>query len=99
MTWGPALQKLNRQTIRVFAEDLTLFGGVVIKGVRDEAHQDYDPAGFGMALSGTFPVFVCESGDVAELVKGDSVDVGSERFIVREMQPDGQGHTRVTLRQ
>jgi hypothetical protein len=98
MTWATALQNLNQRSIGTFAEDLTLFGGVVIKGVRDDDYRASDPGAFGLTLSASAPAFTCESKDVAELVQEDTVDIGDVRYTIRELQPDGQGHTRVILK-
>lgn len=101
MTWASALARANLRTVRCFSVELRRADGTPFRGVPDTGHKAFDPAGggFGLALSGASPQFVCQSADVADLVQGEAVLIGDTRYVVREVQPDGEGVTKVVLRQ
>lgn len=101
MTWASALARANRVTVGRFSVEMTRADGTTFRGVPDTGHKGYDPDGMGLGLrlSGADPQFTCQSADVADLVQGEAVMLGETRYYVRDVQPDGEGVTKVTLRQ
>lgn len=43
------------------------------------------------------PMFHARASDVSDLADGDSVTIGAEDFVVRELRPDGKGMVNVVL--
>lgn len=53
---------------------------------------------FQEMLSGSNPSLLCVSTDVAHINQADGVEINSERWQVRDMQPDGKGLTRIEIK-
>jgi hypothetical protein len=74
-----------------FALAVTLPSTAVIRGILENTSaQD-------LGMLHTDPVLTAKSSDLAGLTTGQTVDVGGTNYLVRIIEPDNTGITRLTL--
>jgi hypothetical protein len=54
--------------------------------------------GDDLQLSATDPSLVCRSIDVSDIKENDTLEFDDKTFVVRDIQEDGTGITRITIR-
>jgi hypothetical protein len=104
MSFSAAMARLNSATLRTFAEAVVVRPGYPsFVGVFDhrtteiDALSDMPGDGRGM-FSGPVPVLTVDDVHAAGLRPDDALTVSSVKYTVRDLQPDGQGFTLITLR-
>lgn len=104
MSFGAAMARLNQAVLRTFAEaSVVRAGHPAFTGVFDHGTADVDvlatmPGEVRGLFSGPVPVLTVADADVAGLVHGDALTVDGVAHVVREVQPDGAGLTRILLK-
>ena len=74
---------------------MTLDGGPEFLGILTEF---YNPIELGFSdITGTQPLFICKTIDVAAAADGSIIILGGETYTVREVQPDNTGITRLRV--
>ena len=104
MSFASALARLNSATLRTFAEAVVVRAGYpAFTGVFDHRTAEFDaladmPGDARGMFSGPVPVLTVDDVHAAALRQGDALTVAGVKYTVRDLQPDGQGLTVITLR-
>lgn len=80
--------------LAAFGEPVTLQSGA-ITGIPDDEYEGV-PIG-DVEIEDSALAVLCQSVDVASLDKGDTVTLRSTNYVVRRIEPDGTGWSRVVL--
>jgi hypothetical protein len=78
-----------------FAVEVTLTGGVKIRGIFDDEHRLISEQ--DGQVSTTAPQVMCRASDVASVALGAAATISSVAYKVIEKQPDGSGLTTLIL--
>jgi hypothetical protein len=101
MRFSADMARLNSETLRTFAEAVVVRAGYPsFVGVFDHRTTEVDALpgeGQGM-FSGPVPVLTVDAVHAAGLRPDDPLTVSSVKYTIRDLQPDGQGFTLITLR-
>lgn len=68
-----------------------VIGGDTVRAIFDNAYQDV------LFAAGTAPALHCATADVANVDRGDSVDIEGDAYTVAEIKPDGTGMSVLIL--
>ncbi|MGY6214984.1 head-tail joining protein [Methylolobus aquaticus] len=104
MAFGAALERLNRVTLSTFANATVArtgyppFQAVFDHRTSEQDVFDHMPGDVSGLFSGPIPVITASDTDVVGLGQGDGLMVNAVAYTVRDMQPDGAGFVRVTLK-
>lgn len=74
-----------------FATTGTLKNGDTITGIFDSAYLD------SLSVDSSSPVFLCASGDILGLGRGDEIEIDGIMYCVARLEPDGTGMTNIVL--
>lgn len=73
---------------------------IIVNGVTIQAHFDngYLESLDAPGVEGRQPYLTCRTSDLVDVQKDQQVEVGTEQYRVKRLEPDGAGITRVLLR-
>lgn len=69
---------------------------VTITGILDNPYLAADAGGI-VEFSSTSPTFMTKTSDLPDLAYGDTLEIGSTTYMIREIMPDGTGITTLAL--
>lgn len=93
MAWSDAVSRLDNATISRFGTS-AFFGSTCITGILDN---EYLVSGSDLGVESTSPAFTCKTSDVSCVSHGDTLNIGTDEYTVRGVQPDGTGMTVLIL--
>lgn len=74
-----------------FGTQATLAGGANVTGIFDASSIDI------LTAASVGPVFLTPSSGISALVYGSPITINSLAYVVRQIEPDGTGMTRLVL--
>lgn len=98
MTLKTRIEKRLPSAINRIGQDVTVISTTGTYSFKALFQNDYQTADVGrLSIQSNSPLFVfmTKDTDTSSLANGDSVKVGTISYVVREVQPNGYGITRV----
>ena len=92
MSFSDAIGRMDAAILRTFSNHVIIVkSGGIIEGVYTKEYVET------LDIQGVLPVLTCKTSDIAQLNRGDKLEIDGAIFLYIRSEPDGSGMSRTFL--